>query len=219
MKATSALGFGFDPDESPYHFAVRIPRAATQPVVIEERFVWEDAAVPEGARAAAVKAHLDPYRWSRVADAARVQFNQRLRADGLRTAAWKVGETLLAPYLGKELTLLAWAVEDADPTVIPNMLANWLGLAPEERWWLYTTVNATGGHPEHGRERGWRKAIKIAFAENPAVSAPSFLAPPVPSGPPILPSARSARLKRGGRVNQEAETPAPQLSLLPEEQS
>src|SRR5260370_28220126 len=48
------------------------------------------------------------------------------------------------------------------------MLANWMGLAPEERWWLYTTVNATSGHPEHGRDRGWRKAIKIALAENPS---------------------------------------------------
>jgi hypothetical protein len=85
-------------------------------------------------------------------------------------------ESLLAPHLGKELTLLFWAVEDADPTLLPAMLANWVGLAPEERWWLYTTINATSGHPEHGQDRGWRKAIKIAFAENPIVSsAPSAL--------------------------------------------
>lgn len=70
--------------------------------------------------------------------------------------------------------MLAWAVEDADPTLLPAMIANWLGLASEERWWLYTTINATNGHPDHGRDRGWRKAIKIAVAENPiAAAAPS----------------------------------------------
>jgi hypothetical protein len=56
------------------------------------------------------------------------------------------------------------------------MIANWTGLAPEERWWLYTTVNATSGHQDHGKDRGWRKAIKIAFAENPTGDlAPSAL--------------------------------------------
>jgi hypothetical protein len=77
-------------------------------------------------------------------------------------------------------------VEDADPTLLPNMVANWVGLAPEERWWLYTTINATAGHPEHGRDRGWRKAIKVAFAENPAGAPPASLAehlPPIKEDP------------------------------------
>ena len=39
---------------------------------------------------------------------------------------------------------------------------------PEERWWLYSTVKSSGAGPEEGRDRGWRKAIRIAFAENPA---------------------------------------------------
>ena len=56
------------------------------------------------------------------------------------------------------------------------MIANWRGLAPEERWWFYTTINATRhGHTEHGNDRGWRKAIKIAFAENPIQLPPSAL--------------------------------------------
>lgn len=117
------------------------------------------------------KAMLDPYRWSRIAPAAAAEFNARLRRMGRRPAKWK-RETLLAPYFGKELVLLMWAVEDADPAVIPNVLANWSGFAPEERWWLYTTVNATAGHPEHGKDRGWRKAIRIALAENPTQDPP-----------------------------------------------
>jgi len=169
-KARSTIGFGFDPAQSPHHFAVVVMRG--DDVTIEERFVWgddheDDEAVP----AASAKANLDAYRWARIAPTAAEVFNARLRAANLSTATW-ASESVLAPHMGKELTLLAWAVEDADPTLLPAMLANWMGLAPEERWWLYTTINATSGHPEHGRDRGWRKAIKVAFAENPVAAAP-----------------------------------------------
>jgi len=167
------LGFGFEPARSPYHFAVHVDPTDEGPVAIEERFSCDGA---EDARPPMLKVVLDRYRWSRMAEQVRANFNKRLRDEGLPTAKWKAsGDTILAAHLGKELTLLAWAVEDADPTLIPNMIANWLGLAPEERWWLYTTINATAGHPRHGRERGWRKAIKIAFAENPADAPPSTL--------------------------------------------
>jgi hypothetical protein len=162
--------FGFDPLSSPYHFALVVQRDAAS-VLLEERFQVH-AAEPHvdevQTRPALAKASLDPYRWSRVAEAARADFNNRLTADGGRAAKWRTDETLLAPHLGKELALLFWVIEDADASVVPNMVANWTGLAPEERWWLYTTINATAGHPEHGRERGWRKAVKIALAENPA---------------------------------------------------
>jgi hypothetical protein len=163
-------GFGFDPVESPYHFAVVRGRNEESPVWVEERFGFEDLSESGSVRDPLRKVELDAYSWSRIEAPARAEFNRRLQGRGQRTASWQNHETLLAPYLGKELTLLAWAVEGADPTVIPNVIANWRGLAPEERWWLYTTVNATSGHPEHGRDRGWRKAIKIALAENPSVA-------------------------------------------------
>jgi hypothetical protein len=159
--------FGFDTAESPYHFACVVSRAGEGDIRIEERFGFGSEAL-EPAREPVTKVRLDAYRWSRIAEATRAEFNRRLQEYGQPAVPWRTRETLLAPHLGKELTLLAWAVEDADPTVIPNMIANWRGLAPEERWWLYTTVNATSGHPEHGRDRGWRKAIKIALAENPS---------------------------------------------------
>jgi hypothetical protein len=161
--------FGFDSAESPYHFALVVGTSKTNAIRIEERFSFGSKS--EGAkREPVVKAVLDQYRWTRIEAPVRVEFSHRLLELGLRSASWNKRETLLAPHLGKEITLLAWAIEDADPTVIPNVIANWRGLAPEERWWLYTTVNATSGHPEHGRDRGWRKAIKIALAENPAIA-------------------------------------------------
>ncbi|MCI0529792.1 MAG: DUF3780 domain-containing protein, partial [Nitrospira sp.] len=69
--------------------------------------------------------------------------------------------------LGKELVLLAWAIEDADPTLIPIAVKNWLGLKPEERWWLFTMTNAATGHAINGRNKGWRKAVRYALTENP----------------------------------------------------
>jgi hypothetical protein len=169
-KRAATLDFGFDPQTAPHHFVVR--QHADGSVLIGERHTWpEEGHAPDPPRPKAV---LDAYRWGRLAERAADEFNRRLRADGARAGRWKRGETLLAAHYGKELTLLAWAVEGADPSVIPAMLANWSGLAPEERWWLYTTVNATFTRPEE-EPRGWRKAIQIAFAENPVEPAPSAL--------------------------------------------
>ena len=210
-----AFDFGFDPRSSAYHFALVVERDAAT-VRLEERFETEaSGAGLEGGeiRRPILKATLDAYRWSRVAEPARSEFNRRLTAEGGRAARWRPEETLLAPHLGKELTLLFWVVEDADPTVIPNMVANWIGLAPEERWWLYTTVNATAGHPEHGRERGWRKAVKIALAENPAAAAtPGGWLTRVDADSPEAP-----RRPRPNRARAGAKSRSDQLSLLPDE--
>lgn len=179
-RGRTTIGFGFDPEQSPQHFAVT--RDGTGAIILAERLVYGEATGEETQTGSSPKAILDGYRWERIAEAAAETFIQRLRQAELKTASWG-RETLLAPHFGQELTLLAWAIEDADPTVIPMMIANWAGLAPEERWWLYTTINATSGHPEHGKDRGWRKAIKIAFAENPTGGMPSsaLLVGPMPA--------------------------------------
>ena len=51
--------------------------------------------------------------------------------------------------------MLAWAIEDADPSLIPAAVKNWLGLTPEERWWLFTMTNAATGHAITGRNTVW----------------------------------------------------------------
>lgn len=163
-----SLGFGFDPTESPYHFVVR--RRADGGMSIIEAFAGEDDDTEE-----TEKARISAYLWERIESPVATEFNDRLRGEGGRAGRWLKDETLLAPHFGKELTLLFWAVEDADPTLVPSMIANWRGLAPEERWWFYTTINATSSHSEHGKDRGWRKAIKVAFADNPVHIPPSAL--------------------------------------------
>jgi hypothetical protein len=106
-------------------------------------------------------------KWDAIADEVRAYFNQRLRENGLKTGQWKQGENPVSRLLGKELVLLCWAIEDADPALIGVAIKNWLGLKPEERWWLFTMTNAATGHAISGRNKGWRKAIRYALTENP----------------------------------------------------
>jgi hypothetical protein len=188
-RRPDALGFGFRPGISPYHFLVRRdPDGAAE---IVERFVFDTA--PEAdQKVEAVKVRLSAYLWERIADSAAAEFNDRLRHDGLRAARWLQVETQLAPHFGKELALLGWAVEDADPTLVPTMIANWRGLAPEERWWFYTTINATNSYSDHGKDRGWRKAIKIAFADNPVHVPPTLIA--------AVSAAPGTRPRKGGKT-------------------
>lgn len=177
---TRPRDFGFDPDVSPHHFIVKMHSDGS--VLISERHGWADD--DEGTQSTAQpKAVLDAYRWQRISERAAQEFNARLRATGGRAARWKKRETLLAAHFGKELTLLAWAIDKVDEALIPKVLLNWQGLAPEERWWLYTTVNATFVRPED-EPRGWRKAIRIALSENPVDTPVSaFLSSPLPVSP------------------------------------
>jgi Protein of unknown function (DUF3780) len=183
---TGTIGFGFTPaPKAAYHFVLSIPRGEEGVVTAAEHFTFgEDVAeaaararfadepLPYPIRPPQTKVEVSLYKWQRVAEEVRAEFNRRLRAAGMKASSWKAGENRLAPHLGKELVLLLWAIEDADPSLIPNAVANWQGLAPEERWWLYTTVNAATGHAADGRGRGWRKAIGIAFTDNPVVQGP-----------------------------------------------
>jgi len=172
VTAGKAIGFGLVPAESQHHFVVTLPRLEDGLVEVEEHFTL--AAVDNvptqrerAQRAPRKKVEIGLAKWQRVAEAVRVEFNRRLRQRDLKPGSWKAGDNLLAAHFGKELVLLLWALEDADPSLAQAIYQNWEGLAPEERWWLYTTVNAATGDWRHGRDRGWRKAIRIAFSENP----------------------------------------------------
>ncbi len=201
---TRPRDFGFDPDVSAHHFVVKAHSDGS--VLISEQHGWVEDDAAGATPAAQPKAVLDAYRWGRISERAAQEFNARLRAAGGRAGRWKKGETLLAAHFGKELTLLAWAVEKVDESLIPAVLLNWAGLAPEERWWLYTTVNATFVRPED-EPRGWRKAIRIALSENPVDTPVSaFLSSPLPV------SAEDRRATRRGRKAASPES-QPQLDL------
>jgi len=174
-KATAAQinnSFGFDPGESAHHYAALVPRAAGEAVMISEHYTWDAARGSGEASLSArgdgqIRVILPRPKWEAIAGEVRAQFNQRLKRMGRKAGNWQVGPNLLRRELGKELVLLAWAIEEADPGLIPAALANWNGLEPEERWWLYTMTAASTGHATNDRGKGWRKAVRYALTENP----------------------------------------------------
>jgi hypothetical protein len=178
MVKKEIIGFGFVPAESQHHVLVSIPASRSDSVVISEHLTWDPAAeakkitLAPGEEDSKVKVILPRLKWDKIADFVEAEFNDRLRRQNLRSAKWRSGEIPVARLLGKELILLAWAIEDADPALIPAALNNWQGLLPEERWWLFTMTNAATGHAVNGRNKGWRKAIRFALTENPTTGQP-----------------------------------------------
>ena len=166
--------FGFDPDESKHHFLVEIPGNTRGDVQISEHYTWDaeegSSKVTYGTRRdGQIRVIVARPKWTGIADETRAQLNRRLRQGGRKRGAWQSGQNAVRRDLGKELVLLAWAIEDADPGLIPNAIANWNGLEPEERWWLYTQTAAATGHGINHRGIGWRKAVRYALTENPVM--------------------------------------------------
>lgn len=169
MAKRQALGFGFIPEQTEHHFLVIIPKGNNDnsEVVVYERFTWQKEAETQTIDITEnrCKAVLKKYKWKKIEEALREEFNRRLKKDNITVGAWRVGQNPVERLLGKELILLLWAIEDCDPNIIPNAIKNWLGLSPEERWWMFTMTNASTGNAND--KRGWRKAVRYALTENP----------------------------------------------------
>ncbi len=165
--------FGFRPEESAAHFLVHIPAGSTLPVDISDHLSWDPDRIESSVHYGTdredgqVRCRLPRSKWNDIAEVVRAEFNARIKKAGYKPGKWRTGFNPVTRMLGKELTLLAWGIEDADPALIPIAIANWQGLAPEERWWLYTMTAAATGNAVTGRNRGWRKAVRYALTENP----------------------------------------------------
>lgn len=155
------LGFGVPATSDPHHFKVIIPRSNTGRVQISEylglQATSDEAAVID-------RVLLDRPRWTAIRGEVQRAFNARLKAHDLKTAAWKVGENPVDRLLGKELCVLAWAVEFMDAEKIPVAVRNWLALRPEERWWLFGMAAISTGGINDG-EKGWRLALRHALGD------------------------------------------------------
>jgi hypothetical protein len=164
------VGFGFMPKESEHHFLVNI---LSNEIVIAEQFAYDpDASLAElnykiGRQNNEIKVILHKKRWDLIAEETKAEFNRRLRINNLPLGKWVKNRNYVNRLLGKELVLLCWAIEEVEAAVIPTAIQNWLGLKPEERWWLYTMTNAATGHAIYDRNVGWRKAVRYALTENP----------------------------------------------------
>ena len=174
------IGFGCPNTTDPHHFVVEIPASRSGVVLIAEHYGVK--AGINGLPEVAERCHLARPVWSQIAEDIKREFNERLRAKKMTTSRWTIGTNKIERLLGKELLVLAWAVEGAQPETVPNAVRNWIGLRPEERWWLYTITAAATGRLEDA-EIGWRKALRFALTENPLVEtvspAPKKSAPKV----------------------------------------
>ena len=168
-KTTKSLGFGFVPAETHIHFLVDIPRGENAKVSIYERSKWDDGTQRIDPRFDVVKVQLSKQKWEQIQPVLAKEFNDRLRVKKFTLGKWAATKTPVHRLLGKEMMILAWAVADCDPSVIGTALKNWVGLRPEERWWLYTMTNASTGGVDD--TTGWRKALRYALTENPIIDS------------------------------------------------
>ena len=172
-----AIDFGFMPEESFHHFIVLIPKEKEKDVIVFEQFDYDEQltinalqhqVTGPGSRARII---ISSRKWNFIESDLRAEFNRRLKKMDISVASWHKGKNHLHRLFGKELLVLAWAIEDADPGTIPLAIENWKGLRPEERWWLFTMTNAATGHAIRDRGKGWRKALRFALTENPVSSS------------------------------------------------
>jgi hypothetical protein len=167
LAKLKAIGFGFIPEETKHHFLLFLPREKGHDVIVYERFKW-DHDLPEQQSELVdknIKVIFNRKKWDVIKNVVEKEFNQRLQKNDTIIGRFKIGENVIERLLGKELVLLLWAIEDSDPALINTALKNWLGLSPEERWWLFTMANASTGY--YNNKRGWRIAIRYALTDNP----------------------------------------------------
>lgn len=155
------LGFGVPASSDPHHFKVIIPKGNSGKIEIREHLGLqaqsEELSVID-------RVILDRPCWTAIRAEVQRAFNARLKNYGLKTCSWQVGENVVDRLLGKELCVLAWAVEGMDIDNIPVAIRNWLALQPEERWWLFgMTAMSTGGIDD--RDVGWRIALRHALGD------------------------------------------------------
>jgi hypothetical protein len=155
------LGFGVPATSDPHHFVVEIPRGNTSPVCISENLGFQ---AQDRSQSIIDRVLLDRPRWMAIRSEVQRAFNVRLKERNLKPSAWKIGANPVDRLLGKELCVLAWAVEGMALENIPVAVRNWLALRPEERWWLFgMTAMSTGGLNDGGK--GWRLALRHALGD------------------------------------------------------
>lgn len=168
-RAQPTLGFGVPATSDPHHFKVMIPGNNAGRVLISEYLGLQSVSADN---AIIDRVVLDRPRWTAIRAEVQRAFNVQLAVHDLKPGVWKVGDNMVDRLLGKELCVLAWAVEQMEFSQIPVAVRNWLALRPEERWWLFgMTAMVTGGIQDAGK--GWRVALQhalgdVAQSEKPA---------------------------------------------------
>ncbi len=170
-------GFAYCPEIRRHHIFVELPTRLGEDVAIVEDTSDRETPVE--------KARIPLRYWTELQTSVAAHFNQRIKEHpDLKTcpkARFVRGKRIpLDLLLGRELLVLAWAVEpwtedpDKDPVILhlPQALDAWLGMMPEERWTLYRLTNARAGH-WRDLGNGWRKALRYGLCGNVGEEAPT----------------------------------------------
>ena len=147
-RTTGAAQFDCPDIYAEHAFLLRLTRGRDARAVVTEVFGRAPTErEPSWAPETVLRCEAPRAAWDAVAGEARAEFNRRLRADGKPLGRWGAEETAVQRLFGKELLVLLWAIEMPDvlPEEIGVAVRNWLGLKPEERWWLYTMTAAGTG--------------------------------------------------------------------------
>lgn len=164
-------------------FEVRISHDKSQVGIFESLGLSSDRADDQCEHLIAL-----PYNtWRGMREAVRGEFNNRLKAKKLPIGKWNLGVTKLDRLFGKELCVLAWAVQHASNREMPHICAKWASLRPEERWWLYGMASSEGNGVENG-QYGWQRALYVALGgdgrEKPSTIKAAFRKQPKKNGHP-----------------------------------
>ena len=156
------IDFGAPTTFGAHLFRVEIPSARDESVMIVEDYGYrgQEGGIPRDEERVSLKRPI----WSGIADIARREFNDRLKAAKVHTGRWHTGTNLVDRLLGKELCVLAWAAETGNADQIPVICSKWAALRPEERWWLFAMTAAESGLPDD-TQRGWRRALFHALSD------------------------------------------------------
>jgi hypothetical protein len=156
------IDFGAPDTFGAHLFRVEIPASRNEPVVIVEDYGYrgQEGGIPHDEERVVLKRPI----WSAIADIARREFNDRLKAAKILTGRWHTGTNWVDRLLGKELCVLAWAAETANEEQLSVICSKWAALRPEERWWLFSMTVAEAGLPED-TQRGWRRALFLALSD------------------------------------------------------
>lgn len=176
IERGETIDFGAPSAFGAHVFRVEIPASRTGGVVIVEDYGYggSEAGIPRDEERVVLARRV----WSNIAEVARREFNDRLKAARHRTGRWHSGTNLVERLLGRELCVLAWAAERASVDELPVIGSKWAALRPEERWWLFMVTVAEAGLPDD-HQRGWRRALHIALADGEVPDLPKRRRRPV----------------------------------------
>ena len=152
-------GFGVPNLPMPHQFLVRIPKGRTEPVE-----VWEDfgvRAVSSGTQSIC-RTKVPREAWRRVADGVKSHLNRRLKKKDIKPSRFSVGDNRVERILGREICVLAWAIENASADEADIAFTRWHSHKHEELWWLFLQIDKDGGEWDSPMT-GWRAAIRLVM--------------------------------------------------------